>query len=247
MALTAVKKCLPRAHWDKRRGSHDQARDYCEKEDTRLDGPWTFGSQEEIPRKKGQRTDLQNFAALVKKRKRIPKDELLQEHTHIYARYPRFVTELTTFYSGDRDWETKVLLFVGKKGTGKSMTAYALAKSGYLGRYFKVPMSKGSGLYFDNYDGQELVWFDEFDGSRCKPTMLNALCDRYPESVPQHGKPNVPFLAKTIIICSNYMPKEWWRNHDISTFMRRITMAVFFKETKKSVPSVPPNWPVWNH
>jgi len=36
--FSAVKKLLPRAHIQKRYGSHEQARDYCQKAETRLEG-----------------------------------------------------------------------------------------------------------------------------------------------------------------------------------------------------------------
>lgn len=38
--LSGMKKILPTAHWEKRRGTWQQSKDYCEKEDTRVDGPW---------------------------------------------------------------------------------------------------------------------------------------------------------------------------------------------------------------
>nr|WAE42188.1 MAG: replication associated protein [Cressdnaviricota sp.] len=44
MRFTALKKLLPPAHWEKRRGTRHEARDYCMKEDdTQLESPLEFG------------------------------------------------------------------------------------------------------------------------------------------------------------------------------------------------------------
>ena len=32
------------AHWEPRRGTHQQAAAYCSKEETRIDGPWEVGT-----------------------------------------------------------------------------------------------------------------------------------------------------------------------------------------------------------
>ena len=45
--------CNP--HWEPRRGSHSQAKEYCIKEDTRIAGPWSFGEE---PSGQGRRNDL---------------------------------------------------------------------------------------------------------------------------------------------------------------------------------------------
>ncbi len=118
-----------------------------------------------------------------------------------------------------------VMLFVGPTGTGKSELAHILAPR--LGSWFKVPAAKGSGLYFDAYDGEEVLVIDEMDGNRMKPTTMNELCDKYPNSLPVHCQGNVYSKAKYIIICSNYLPKYWWRKHNISSFMRRISVLWF--------------------
>jgi len=41
--LAGCKKWLPSAHWEQRRGTAVQARDYCQKEESRVDGPWELG------------------------------------------------------------------------------------------------------------------------------------------------------------------------------------------------------------
>lgn len=46
---------LERAHFEQRRGNHEQARDYCKKNDSQIGGPWEFGEE---PKGKGYRTDV---------------------------------------------------------------------------------------------------------------------------------------------------------------------------------------------
>lgn len=45
--LTAVKKILPRAHWEPRIGTPKQCINYCTKEETRYGGPWRY--DEKLP------------------------------------------------------------------------------------------------------------------------------------------------------------------------------------------------------
>ena len=60
MRRTALSSLLPHAFLEVRKGSHEQAKAYCSKEDTRMVGtePVEWGSEEGIAKKPGSRTDL---------------------------------------------------------------------------------------------------------------------------------------------------------------------------------------------
>jgi len=53
--LAGVKKWLPTAHWEVRRGTHEQAIAYAKKEESRVDGPWEHGDSNQHA---GSRTDI---------------------------------------------------------------------------------------------------------------------------------------------------------------------------------------------
>lgn len=62
--LSALKKWLPTAHFEKRKGTAQQARDYCMKRDeTYMEGPWEHG-EFKLPTA-GKRTDLDEVARLI--------------------------------------------------------------------------------------------------------------------------------------------------------------------------------------
>jgi len=208
---------LDGAHFEVARGSAQSNLDYCTKEDTRVGGPYFFGA---INLKgQGNRTDLAALKDAVDDG--ASKRELYESHFETFSRCEKFVINYKRFRSVKRDWLMTVFLFVGTPGTGKTRTAVELASM--LGEYYMVPATKGSGLYWDDYDGQTSIILDEMDGNRCTPTFLNSLCDRYPFEVPVHGSAGHQFCSKFIFICSNYMPKYWWKKHDISSFLRRVT------------------------
>lgn len=43
--LTVLAKQIPGAHWERRQGTHNDAKAYCSKEDTRQQGPWEIGDE----------------------------------------------------------------------------------------------------------------------------------------------------------------------------------------------------------
>ena len=65
--LSFMTKHLPGAHFEIRRGSHQQAKNYCRKTEdvTFLDGPYEFGDDSDIPNRGGTRTDLDDIKKAI--------------------------------------------------------------------------------------------------------------------------------------------------------------------------------------
>lgn len=86
--LCVLQISIPGAHFEKRRGNADQARDYCMKEDTREEDPVEFGVFGGTGRQ-GARVDLEAAAAAVAAG--ADKDAIFIAHPEVFAKYPRFV------------------------------------------------------------------------------------------------------------------------------------------------------------
>lgn len=88
--LSALRKLIPGAHWENRKGTHAEALKYVTKEDTRMEPPViTFEES-----KSGARTDLSLARELITKKRKwgeVVADEALDE---VLAKYPRWVKEI---------------------------------------------------------------------------------------------------------------------------------------------------------
>ncbi len=220
LVLSTLKKVpgLVRASMRIAEGSAKQNHVYCGKDGA----PFEFGK----PQDPGKRNDLLHLKRLIDEG--ASDLDLYNARFGTMVRNERGLKKYKKLVSTPRDFICNVLVFVGPTDTHKSHMAMILGKSGAFGSFYVVPSTKGSGLYFDGYDDHDCILIDEMDGNRCTPTFLNSLCDRYEFSVPVHGTGNVNFRASTIIICSNYVPKDWWKkSHNISPFMRRISLTWF--------------------
>ncbi len=212
LLLTGAKKCLPRAHWEKRQGTHAQAKIYCQKEESRIEGPFEFGDESSIPIKPGQRSDLRSFVQICKEAKgKLPEKVLLESHTAIVARYPKFVDRVKRAYTEQRMWEMDIVCLIGPTGVGKTRWAYE-----HYPDLYSVPMKKSGLTYWDGYDQQDVVLIDEMGGDRLSYRSLLQLLDRYPAMVPVHGS-QIPFVSKMIILTSNTHPRDWYPNVSVNS------------------------------
>lgn len=197
-------------HLEPRRGTQAQAIEYCSKADeTAIAGSFIeFGERA----RQGARSDLVELKSLVDAKR--PREELWEAQFGSMLRYHKSLNEYARVKSRPRDFKTIVFLFVGPSGRGKSTTAHLLANYLSLNEgqssYYIFP-EKSTGFWCDDYDNHAVALLDEMDGSRITPTMFNTLCDRFPCVVPAHGGPGHQFLAKYLIVVSNYLPKYWWR------------------------------------
>lgn len=87
--LANMRLWLPAAHFESRRGTAQEAKDYTEKEDSRVDGPWHRG--EFNAGRAGNRSDLDAVKAAISAG--ADRKQLLEEHSEVMAKYPRFCAE----------------------------------------------------------------------------------------------------------------------------------------------------------
>lgn len=213
--LAAMRTWLPGAHFEARRGTREQARDYCRKEDSRVEGPFERGTWEAGG--SGARNDL-----LEVKRKldnNVPMQDIWDEHFQTTLRHYKGFQEYKKIKTGHRTWKTVVTCYWGRTGTGKSRRCLELAPTAYW---------KTRDEWWDGYEGQEDVILDDFYGWLPWDFLLRLL-DRYPLDVNAKGGGR-RMVAKRIFLTSNKPPEEWYPNiPDKSPLLRRIENTEYFE------------------
>jgi len=235
LRLTALKKFLPSAHWEKRRGTPEEAAHYCKKPVPDCDCKHCKGLErfddfhEEGIMSVDPVMELR-MAAEVIKQKGLTK--AVERFPTLLIRYPNGMKALDHFYTPERAWKTEVTVVYGASGLGKS--AYArLAPNLYV-----LPASgaEGGTEFLGEYHPRvhESVLADEFFGSHLRFGFLQRLMDRHPMEAQTKGG-WVQFLARQMVITSNLSPDEWYpkvfANKTLWTaFWRRLDNVIMFTE-----------------
>jgi len=199
-----------------------------------IGGPYRWGSI-----RKGQQGKRSDLASLQRQLDdpSIPMVRIYRENFSTMSRVERFAVNYRRRVTEPRSQAPLVFTFLGAPGLGKSKTAYLLAQYISKSIYF-VSSEKGSGLYWDDYEGQDIVIIDEFGGERCTPKFFNQLVDRYPFTVPTHGGAGHQFTSPFIFITSNLPPSDWWKNSknvSVGATLRRINYNfVFHKPPRRT-------------
>jgi len=211
--LAAVKKVNPRAHWEIRRGTHEGAKAYCSKEDTRVEGPWEKGEEPT----QGRRNDLQEIKEKLDAGATVA--DIADSHYSQWCRYRHAFQEYKQIKQPKRDFKTKVCVLWGPTGTGKS--SFVREKAG-IDCYWKEDQK-----WWDGYENQTHVCLDDFYGWIKYHDMLRLL-DRYPLRLECKGG-QVQFNSKFIWITSNKHPRDWYKDmseEKYAALERRIDMIV---------------------
>jgi len=216
------------------------ARRYCEKEESRLEGPWYYGTtaQEKV-KKKGQRTDLDSVAKIITDGGNI--QDVIAQAPGMFVKYSGGLMKLESMMNRQRTWKTEMHILWGVAGSGKSYTARA--EAGPDAYYVPIP-KKGQPLWWDGYCGQEHVVIEDFYGE-IDLQVLFKLADEYTMKVPVKGS-MVDFVAKKIWITSNSEWKLWYAAEFLKVaewkraFERRITSCREFERPYTGNAMLPP-------
>lgn len=204
--LAQVEKLLGgHVHLEQARGRPDQAAAYCKKADSRLAGPWEWGTAPDARGKKSP-TALAVDAILA----RQPLATVAIEHPMAWVRSHRGLQSLASMLAAPtpetqyKPCTTTVLW--GSTRTGKTKAAMtSLCKDGRLP--FMLPM--GGGFWFDGYQGQDTLVIDDFYGQIKFSDLLNVLDDQVHQYPIKGG---FIYSAWTrVFITSNSHPDDWWK------------------------------------
>jgi hypothetical protein len=217
------------AHFEKQRGTNEQARDYCKKSETQEKEFIQFGTFQAGRAKKGSRNDVHQLRDRI--RQGATQRELIEDDTIVqtFAKYIKFADRVRTLYPPQKDLsDFKVSLYYGEPGGGKTTKA----KDENPG-IFDVPLSNGT-LWLDGYDGHEVALLDDFAGKMSKISLTNTLrfLDRFPVQVPIKGG-FVWWMPKHVIITTNIHPRAWYewkgRSKHWQALKRRIHEVIVFE------------------
>jgi len=217
--LTWMKKLHSTAHWEVMKGNWQQNIDYCSKSETKINGPWEFGTRP----KQGKRTDLETVGALVKEGK--TNLEIVETVGAGASRFQKHIGFLRSTY-GEKDSDrqeqgVRVIVLYGPTGTGKTFAAVNKLSGGRPYHILNAPSQKAAHLWFDGYENQKVLVIDDFDGFLDFRYFLKVL-DVYKFNAEIKGG-HVWAVWDTVIITSNTHPSAWFTvGIDTSPLQRRI-------------------------
>lgn len=217
-----VKKILGPCHLEIRQGSRTEAREYCRKPQTQIEGTLIeFGDwREDITRKRKLCDMLKTDMTLEQLIEESPID-YVRYHRGLHRLYARRAQKLASIFR-----KLTVLVLIGPTGCGKTRRANA-----YPDHYF-LPV--GDKLWFDNYQGQTCLIIDDFYGNIKYGTLLRIL-DGYELQVPYKG--GFTFAAwTTVIITSNQEPDAWYLRGFTPALKRRVTEVIHMEVIDKQPP-----------
>lgn len=185
----------PTMHIEARKGSRDEARNYSTKETFIEYGRWISGA--------GYRTDVHDLAEMVQEGKTL--NQIATQAPASFMRMHKGVVALkAALFPPKLRPQPEVTVIYGDSGTGKSH-AVRQATAGEDVYY------KPKGMWWDGYDHQTIVCFDDFEGTSESynfAELLNVL-DKAPMAVPVKGG-FVALYAHRFYFTSNIPPQQWY-------------------------------------
>lgn len=209
--LASVKELIPRAHLEIARGTVDENIKYCSKQDP---NPFIKGT----PVCQGQRNDLISLREAVRLNP-ISRNELVDQHLTVAARYPRVADMLHDIFHPPQDLDKlNNEWFVGPPGNGKSRTARQENPS-----HFAKYMNK----WFDGYDNEDTIIIEEVGPQHATfASLLKIWADHYVFTAESKGSSRKIRPSK-IIVTSNYDIDRVFMPEDAAALSRRFTVRNF--------------------
>lgn len=212
------------AHCEVRKGTPEEARDYCRKDDTYI--PGTRFELGQLRHLKSNHMDALKDAIDAG----MSIADIADQHFGAWSRSMGAVDRLLQMRAQRQrlTWTMpRVHVYVGDTGTGKSRAAFELVDTAFGGICYRKP----DGPWWDGYSDQDCVVLDDFDGGVPLGQLLQLL-DGLGHGIllPVKGS-HLQCKAKTFIFTSNKLPQEWYphaSDRQKDALRRRITNLKMF-------------------
>ena len=193
-----LKRKLPAAHIEPRRGTVAEAVAYCTKKDTRVEGePPLQNGDISLRDEKGKRSDLKRIRTAILEEGRSVDDVILTMPEA--ARVTKYVKDLAAARdradARGRERDVEVIYLYGDPGVGKTRWLY---------EHFDDVARLTDYRNFDAYNGEKVLALDEYAG-QVDLRLLNGILDRYPIDLPARYYDR-PARYETVVIISNFAP-----------------------------------------
>lgn len=194
-----------RYHFEMRRGSQAQAIAYCKKEDTRVGEIYEFGTPRVDKRRTSSRlSDVKPMVESLRDGKCLR--EIADSHSCEYVLYGKGLELLYARLQKPRPLrQPEILIMYGKTGTGKSYLARQLFPNAF---FFQPRRGTASQVWWDGYQGEQVIVFDEFRNEIPFQNLLRYL-DYYPCRVEVKGS-SIELQAFRFVFTTNIDPEEWY-------------------------------------
>jgi len=209
--LTEMKACLPRAHLEIKKGTIQQAADYCKK-----DG--RFEEHGVLPKNAAQ-TSKEMWTQVISWAELGEIQNIKQEWPGIYMRYLEKIKGMSRPIRAiidvlENEW------WYGPTGTGKSRK---------LWRDFPDHYAKPLNKWWDGYEDQDVVAIEEWaPKNECTASLLKIWADRYPFPAEIKGGKLHKIRPGRLIVLSNYSPEECFKEvQDLEPIRRRFKVIHF--------------------
>lgn len=212
-SFKAVHKALCNAHIEARKGTAQQASEYCKK-----DG--NFEEHGEIS-VQGARTDIDQVRDILRESTGRPMREVVDNATSYQS--IKVAEQWLKYHEIKRLWKPEVRWYYGATGTGKSRTAHEEMPEAYV---WTTPK------WWDGYDAHEDVIIDDFRKNMCTFSELLKILDRYSYSIETKGGTRSLLARRITITCPFHPADVYATREDCQQLIRRCDTIKCFDDEK---------------